>query len=556
MKPSQRKLILQQQSEALQPPSGFTLPVPFQIRRQGNRYTHNFDVADYKPTGQNYYVDVENGSDDNDGLTIETAFKTITKAITAHGSKTDVASVSSAVISPSTDWASSGTHSFKVRTPGVGIDEGIKRAVNLPVTTGNDYTTTAKVMAPIGAKLKIVFGTSATVTITEQPQTLSLTYTATSSPYAVGVRTATDAQAISFYVDDWEVVDNANPTVNLLTPYMNSAEPCIINLADGFYNKTNGFNNSNITCPTAILSMSGNPTISAENDQSWSLTEGKTNTYQSTEETTVLRVFDSSILDTNGDYTEYTLKTSVDEVEATAGSWYQTGGIIYVHTTDNRTPDLDIHPYIAVKQVYAANVDLYLEGLKIYGGSGGSALGVISHISNVTPSKLYIKDCEIKYSVNDNKGLYVALSNAYLQNILSSKNQSDAFNYHFGATAFEVDCVGRCSGYTGKATENGSTTHEAGKILRLNGLYYDNYGPNIADVNANTQSWSINCLSRDSKAADTGGVDFYIATGNMWLENCNNQNSLSVYGLTSASGVLALRRNRVAGAVSGSYLNY
>lgn len=62
-------------------PDGFDWIPPINVYRdeRGRIYT-DFDVSAYQPTGKTYYVDVANGVDTNDGLTLATAFKTIKKA--------------------------------------------------------------------------------------------------------------------------------------------------------------------------------------------------------------------------------------------------------------------------------------------------------------------------------------------------------------------------------------------------------------------------------------------------------------------------------------------
>ncbi|MCA1021661.1 hypothetical protein [Halobacillus litoralis] len=63
-------------------PSGFTWDAPINIWTDGNgRFETDFDVSQYQHTGKTYYVDVKNGSDSNDGLALQSAFKTIHKAL-------------------------------------------------------------------------------------------------------------------------------------------------------------------------------------------------------------------------------------------------------------------------------------------------------------------------------------------------------------------------------------------------------------------------------------------------------------------------------------------
>jgi hypothetical protein len=520
-------------------PSAFTWDHPLKrlIRLPNGKFkTPGFSVTKYKMNGNNYYVDVENGSDDNDGLTLETAFKTINKAFSGYGVFNDVSSVASAVISGLNEYPVDNSYAWKVVTPGNAVDEGIKRTTNLTTVAGRQYTAEATIYAPLGSKIKMVMGGNATTTITEQPQTLTYTYTATGTSHGVAIRTGTEAQAITFFVKDWTVKDNVD-NVNLLTPYMTNPTPIVINVAEGVYNKTEGFNNTAIGCAAVIQGIGGDVIISAEDSLTWTLTSGQTNTYEAAETTQVYRVFDSKTIDSNGDYTEYTKKTSIAEVEATPGSWYWASNKLYVHTTDHREPDTDIHGYLAIKQIESAN-NLYLENIEVHGGGSSSttSYGPVCHSSTNLIYEVYMKNCKVKYSVADNKGIFCSKSHGFMENVEAACNDSDGYNYHNTTQVLELNCVGRDNGVVGDASDNGSSAHDGCTIMRVNGRYMRNHGPNVIDINEGTLSWNLGVVAYESKASlATNNSDFHNQQCLMWLDNCRSYGSTYGMGCDGAS---------------------
>lgn len=542
-------------------PAGFTWEHPLRnLKRMPNgKFKTSFDVSDYEFSGFDYYVNVNTGNDTNDGLTPETPFKSIAAAINKHGG-TPPGPQSGGVVVRSTDWTDEG-YSWKVTTPGNVANEGMRATPDPRTIVGRSYTVRAKIKAVEGGTIGVVFAaraTSATFTAGEV-KTLEKTYTATATAHGTHVRTITTAQAINFYVKDFELIDNVTGQ-NILKTYQSTAEPLLINVAEGFYNRNNGFNNTSLLVDTVIKGR--NVIISAENTLTYSLSAGQTHTYEASETSQVFRVFDSKNPDSNGDYVEYTKKTSIAEAEATPGSWYWASNVLYVHTIDNRTPDSDIHSYIAAKQVDATGKNVYLEGLKIYGG--GSSLstsnGLINHTSTNPVYNLYMKDCKVKYSINDNKGIFISKSHAYIQNVESAKNNSDGFNYHNAAKAIEIDCVGRDNGYSG-ANDNGSSIHEASAIIRINGEYMRNYGPNVIDINEGSQSWNLGCKAYESKATlSTNNSDFHNQQAEMWLDSCKSHSSQYGVGCDNipplGTTYLRMVKESVQRVIGGNIENY
>src|SRR5699024_3407986 len=148
--------------------------------------------------------------------------------------------------------------------------------------------------------------------------------------------------------------------------------------------------------------------------------------------------------------------------------------------------------------------------------------------------------CSWKYMHgNQQGGLELVGGDAYLQNCVASQNRADGFNYHHGNgrknRVIEVDCIGRFNGNRLSAihSDNGSTMHDGGQIIRVNGAYFGNEGPNVADVNDGTQSWNLGSIGLESRSGINGAVFRARDNMHMKLEGCITSNLLKI---ESASG--------------------
>jgi hypothetical protein len=315
----------------------------------------------------------------------------------------------------------------------------------------------------------------------------------------------------------------------------------IIKANGGLYGGDDCFGNADIKGSVVqIISWDGLPVVSSKHFDglSWALHSGTT--YAATFSGGVSLVFDASILTPEGDYTRMALATSLANCEATAGTHWIASTTIYVHLPDGRAPDAALRVYR--KGVTTENDNnlrfvennqiVYLQGIHAEGGTFpfSSRSGVNTHTHAV-----YAKDCTFKYGgsngVNENfSGLFV------LQRCLAAWNRSDGFNYKsspFGGSApiaIEVDCVGRYNGWDTDGTNNGTTTHNAGVMVRVRGEHHHNQNRNVHDID-NALSWAIGLVSRDSRgpansvnfAAGIGGAD----TTRMWLDACESSGSTS-----------------------------
>ena len=231
------------------------------------------------------------------------------------------------------------------------------------------------------------------------------------------------------------------------------------------------------------------------------------------------RIFDATNLDDDGSYIELTLVSSEADVKSTPNSWYTDGSSVWVRTYDSR--DVSANPD-SLKLAWNANsfenngdYVTYLENIKFHGGNW------VVRIRNVSSSdrpELYAKNCEFSYCVTDNGLDLNGMHEVFLENCTASKNELDGFNHSerlsYIGRATELNCNAYSNGATSASSNNGSTMHDGGSILRINGNYRNNEGPNLHDVDDGTLSFNLNCRSQNSRAASsTSKVCYGIGSG-------------------------------------------
>jgi len=180
-----------------------------------------------------------------------------------------------------------------------------------------------------------------------------------------------------------------------------------------------------------------------------------------------------------------------------------------------------------------ASCKWYLEGLTVVGGK--SCIYAVDSESYLTQTLIGV-DCKTYYAQTNNN-IYIQGVNALFQRCLAVGAYLDGISYHEPSTrdgdvanGFEVDCIAHDNGNrdTGShpdgVSNNGSTIHDGGKIVRINGLYYNNNGGNVADASPNTESYNYGCIAFDSKApydtTNESSADFWVRYANMYLYGC------------------------------------
>jgi hypothetical protein len=343
--------------------------------------------------------------------------------------------------------------------------------------------------------------------------------------------------------------DGLTPETPLLTIWAALGKPDVdrVIVKGGYYPRANGFASIAINRSVSIKAMTGEKvTISNSEDLTWTKTAGKTNVYQATR-SAVKRVYDKTILDEFGDYKELQNVVSIDLVDSTQGSYFSDGTLVYVHTPNSRASDNNIRVMLFADNLVFNAETLYLEGLDI---EGGKQCLRSENPNNFPNNAVYGKNCTFKYASDGNSVHVWGAKQSFFQKCVASRSYQDGFNYHIFHTikprVIEVDCIGRHNGRTGAdSSNNGSSVHDGGTVIRVNGEYFGNEGANVIDVNEGTQSWNIGVFSHES-IATIGSVlnaDFVASnTGQtkMWLDSCvsfGSSYSLVVSGTNSIAYV-------------------
>lgn len=239
-------------------------------------------------------------------------------------------------------------------------------------------------------------------------------------------------------------------------------------------------------------------------------------------------VYDISNKD-KGIYRKMAKVTSIGAL-STPGTWYQgSSPKIYVHLFNGEMPNTDdvLADYNenAVIFINAAETGtVYMEGITVYGGNNN----IVMRNSETYPvQKLYAKGCRFLLS-NQSNAVTLLGTNGYFQECEASLALRDGFNYHHltnvPSCGLEIDCIAHDNGVNAgsdQGSNNGSTMHDGGKIIRINGVYYNNYGGNVADITLNTVTYNYGVVAFDSKAINDA------ESGDFW---CNTSAIMNLFG--------------------------
>lgn len=251
-----------------------------------------------------------------------------------------------------------------------------------------------------------------------------------------------------------------------------------------------------------------------------------TNTYRVTR-STVVRVADALNVDAAGEPTLLTQQASAQDVNDNPGSWHLDGSnVLWVRAIDDRVPDNDLWVFLGVPNArFRGDITVYAEGIDFIGGA--NALECRPDDDDKAP-RFYAKDCSFQWSYNGNGFAAIGGVESILVDCTAKRNALDGYNYHayneIAPLAVEINCVGRDNGVGGD-TNNGSSMHDGGSIVRVMGEYFGNGGPNVVDVNG-SQAWCLGTIAHSSQAPspDSQDSNFFIQ-GEMWLDHCTSHSS-------------------------------
>jgi hypothetical protein len=246
----------------------------------------------------------------------------------------------------------------------------------------------------------------------------------------------------------------------------------------------------------------------------WSLAAGQTVTYQATR-SNISNVVDMSQKDAFGIPTGYAKQASIASVEATAGSWFESGGIVYVHTLAGAAPVNGTHLVEVSLNTFQAELgtsgELFLRNTYFLGSSGVS--GYVRNVAgDYSATKFVAWNCAWAFAspAGASNGLSIdSVKAVQIYRSVAAFNSADGFNFHYtriGTTpvrdyyALVFGSVAYNSGIgntTNPGINNGFTSHEGAHVAYVASHGWNTQGPIFANVNG-CNSIIIGCTARTS----------------------------------------------------------
>ena len=309
-----------------------------------------------------------------------------------------------------------------------------------------------------------------------------------------------------------------------------------IYLMPGVYSRAEGFNFFTITKDINIIGLGGDVIITNDWAVGWT-EEGNQNIVKRSTSVVPERIVDVLRKDQTGNYINLTQVETLAEVYATPDSWANVSGTLYAHVSGNNHQgytNIVCSRRDDGNMTISGECNVYLENLKLIGGK--TPISAVAIDTTHAPS-VFGKECEFWYGQGDaNYRNAVTMRGTRLTIFQRCKAMynggTDGFNYHtyqdVVPKAIEIDCQGIGNGDDPDGSDQGSTIHEGGKIIRINGVYYGNHGANIGDADEETESWNIGCVCFGSKAqANSQNGNYMAYTGvAMWLDSCVGYSSM------------------------------
>jgi hypothetical protein len=283
---------------------------------------------------------------------------------------------------------------------------------------------------------------------------------------------------------------------------------------------------------------------------SYSIESGTT--YQATISAgTYPNIVDFEYVDNYGYPLSLIRKTSLADVNSNPNSYYITGTTLYVNLLDGRSPDSSVHVLKTTTDNYFASQNqmyFYAENICFIGGNNAFAVRAQNSTGAAGLISL-LKKCHFMNANVNGMAHTINPGVTWSEDCVAYRNGRDGFNYSQGnnyttGRFIEVGNQGFSNGvYTLDlaSANNGTSAHNNIKGWRINCKYFDNVGPNVADVNgAMTVNVGLECFN--SLGFDDSGVDplsqginwadwgdFGVGTistesgAKMWLYGCNSQ---------------------------------
>jgi hypothetical protein len=198
-----------------------------------------------------------------------------------------------------------------------------------------------------------------------------------------------------------------------------------------------------------------------------------------------------------GDPLRLAVKTSVTQVDATPGSYYRSGNDIYVNLLDGTAPGSSLLILTRNKNAsYKSNAGYhYVSDITFMGGgliTGTHGVESQEAVGSTLVSLAY--GCKFlygehnSYDANGGEGSRNQFNLVtWSENCVSYGNARDGFNYLSDVTNpmnfIEINCQSFNNGEKRSSSSvNATSSHNISFGIRIEGKYYRNSGPNVADV--------------------------------------------------------------------------
>lgn len=295
----------------------------------------------------------------------------------------------------------------------------------------------------------------------------------------------------------------------------------------------------------------------ADDALTWTVNGTYSNVWQATR-SIVAKVRDYSRRAADGRYFEYRSVASLLLCSQTSGTYYYDGSIVYVNTLENAKPHSQVKVFLETAAAYFnTTFAVLIDGIEFHGGREA----FYPTNTGASGGLLIANDCKFMYAQNATVGNGVRLEgieDSYFQNCEASYNNRDGFNYHVATTVIpkvtEINCRGFYNGQDGAGVNNGSTMHDAGRIVRIGGEFAYSEGPQVVDV-GNSKSFNAGVHAYASRLGlDTiANANFYLSGGEMWLLDCDAEYSLYDAAITSGGAVYTCRTPIRTSNIAPSY---
>lgn len=260
----------------------------------------------------------------------------------------------------------------------------------------------------------------------------------------------------------------------------------------------------------------------------------------------------SVIVKINGMYMPLDVANSLANCKAAPLSFFSDSSTVYINAAGLFVPN-DSNTFLNLGTgtplfsiaADAEDISTYFEGLIFIGGHLG---GVVAQNTSDYTFENHFNNCDFvgsyttQSAANDN---YSALGGkSYFYKCSASYARKDGFNYHAANSeaplAVEIDCIAHDNGHNGwDNSNNGSTSHEGACVMRVNCVYYNNKGTNVADANNDTKTMMLSCLAFNSLSSDTAYSADYSTQqsgATAWLDGCKGYGSdWTIYAVTGTT---------------------